>query len=239
MSGTVLITRPEPEASDYAAELEVEGFSGLCAPMLALRDVGFEAPRLSSYAGLLLTSAQAVRYFIKRAQAAHIPVFCVGKHTAQAAREAGFSDVISLDGTGQDLAKHIAGLAGVEDKSFLHIHGRDVAYCIADDLMERGIIVDEIVVYEAVQAEKFSAEVAAAIRDKKVDIVTFFSKRTAEAFLACVAGEGLKEALCSIKVLSISPSVLECVRIYDWADAYVSETPDRAGMLKILKEITR
>lgn len=244
MGHLVLITRPEPEANDYKKELQSVGFDCMVSPMLTLKDVDFEAPRLQDYAGVLLTSAQAVSFFVSGMQAAQrtiycedIPVYCVGKHTALAAQNYGFMRVVSSEGTGKDLADYVANIEDARGQSFLHVHGRDVAYCIADDLMERGIVVDELVVYEAVQALSFSDDVAAALVEKRIDAVTFFSKRTTQAFMQCVEAQGLQGALSSIKVLSISPSVLECVRIYDWAGMYVSETPDRAGMLRVLKEI--
>lgn len=245
----VVVTRPQPEGDDYARELEAQGFAALVEPMLVLNAVDFAAAEFGGYGGVLLTSGQAAGFFaagVSEAAVAagffEVPVICVGKHTAGAARAAGFVDVVSVDGTGADLARHVAGIEGAHGRRFLHICGADVAYPVADILSEQGVATDALVVYAAAAVRRFSAEFMEALLAGRIGVVTFFSKRTAEAFVAATRAEerfadGFEGVFSGIKFLSISPSVVECVRIFDGAEMYVSETPDRAGMLKILQDI--
>lgn len=232
----ILITRPEEDARDYARELEDEGFSCLVAPMLSFKAVDFECPDLSFYDGILFTSAHAVR-MLGEVSGRDITAYCVGKYTADASRQAGFSKVEAAAGTGKDLAALVTDLPDVGAQRFLHVHGQHVAFPLVETLREQGISADGLVVYEAEKAACIPDHIMAALSDKKIDVVTFFSKRTAEAFIDCVRAQKLDESLQYTKVLSISDAVLECVRFCDWEEMYVSETPDRNGMMMRLKQI--
>ncbi len=242
MSGLILITRPRPEADAYAVELSEEGFETFVEPMLEYHPLDFVLPDLSQYDGLLLTSAQALAALFSKYSVAHARgfegvVYCVGQHTAKEARAYGFSHCVSVDGTGQDLAVHIQDLPEAGSQKYVHIRGKDVAYPVAETLHEKGIDAQDLIVYEVRSVEAFSDAFKKVFVRGNIGLVTFYSKRTAQAFMHLVRKNGFEDKLSAIKLLSISERVLECVRIEDWAKTYVSGTPDRAGMLKILKEI--
>lgn len=237
MSNCIVITRPMPEAQDYAQELSAAGFSCCLAPALTLEAQNFTPPDLSQYNGILLTSAQAIRFFMAHTQAfSHdIPVYCVGKHTARIAQNSGFKKIFSIDGTGQDLANYINALPQVRGQKFLHIRGRDVAFAIDNALESAGIHVESCIVYAAEPTLDFPQNFLEQMDAKNIAAVTFFSKRTAENFMALIVQYGLQDGLQGIKALSISPAVLECLRPYPWKEVHTSSTPDRAGMMEILK----
>lgn len=237
MAGLVVITRPIEDAQDYADELKVAGFQTFVEPMLAIEPVDFEVPCEARYDGVLMTSANAADAYQRNGGSLglDIPVYCVGKYTADAAREIGFEDVISVDGTGADLLAHVLAIPDVGEKRFLHICGRHLAFPLGDKLFDEGVQADSLVVYDAVQVGDFSDEFLQLLRDGEVDAVTFFSKRTAEAFVESVRETDSESLFSDIKSLSISTPVLECVRVFPWCASYASQTPDRAGMLKLLK----
>lgn len=240
MAGLVVITRPIEDAHDYAAELHETGYETVIEPMLEIKPVQFDEPDLAVYGGILVTSANAIHLY-KRCGGgvSDVPVYCVGKHTGQAASDVGFSNVVSVDGTGEDLLAHVLELDGAKEREFLHICGKHVAFPIVERLIEVGIAAERLVVYESVQSERFSDQFLEHMRSGKVDAVTFFSKRTAEAFVKNAQDffdESESESMfAGIKALSISDAVLECVRVLPWAASQVSKTPDRAGMMQLLK----
>lgn len=236
MAGLVVITRPIEDAQDYAAELQAEGFQTFIEPMLAIEPVAFDAADLLEYDGVLVTSANAVHAYQRGGGeiAPDIPVYCVGKHSAKAARDAGFQNVSSVDGVGVDLLAHVLALPNAASQRFLHICGRHVAFPLVERLCGEGVQSNALVVYDAVQTEKFTDRFFDAVRAGDIAAVTFFSKRTAEAFISLARESDSGSLLGSIKSLSISSPVVECVRVLPWRASYVSKTPDRAGMMQLL-----
>jgi uroporphyrinogen-III synthase/uncharacterized protein YoxC len=236
MSGLVVVTRPEPDASDYAAELRAEGFDVFVEPMLALEAIVFDTPDLSQYDGILATSANALRFYKDGGgEIADVPVYCVGKHTAGMAQDIGFKDVISVSGTGADLLAYVLALPDVQSQNFLHICGQYVAFPLVERLVEDGITADSLKVYESVQSSNFSEAFFENLKGGNVNAVTFFSKRTAEAFVRSVRASESESLFAGIKALSISELVVECVRVLPWQASYGSKTPDRVGMMQLLK----
>jgi len=236
MSDLVVITRPDVEARDYAIELGADGYETYIEPMLNIRSRDFTAPDLSQFDGVLITSANAVEHYVRGGgDVFDIPVYCVGKHSATAARDAGFVHVASMSGTGVDLLNHVLSMADVAQKRFLHICGVHVAFPLMDRLLEVSALSQSLVVYESVKTRSFSDGFLKVLQSGDIAAVTFFSKRTAEAFVGAVRESDSESYLKGIKALSISEAVVECVRVLPWGAIHCSKTPDRAGMMALLK----
>jgi len=90
----VWVTRAEPGAARTAVRLTALGFEPLVAPVLAIRPLS-PAIDLTDIAALAFTSVNGVAAFAARTPERDRPVFTVGDATAQAARDAGFTDVRS------------------------------------------------------------------------------------------------------------------------------------------------
>jgi len=109
-----------------------------------------------------------------------------------------------------------------------------------DKLNEADVCADALTVYDSVQAPRFTDEFMRILKAGDVQAVTFYSRRTAEAFVSCVRESESESLLARIKVLSISDAVLECVRVLPWLTAYTAKSPDRQGMRELLEtHITR
>ena len=240
MSLSVLITRPVGEAEDYAGELEEYGFKTFLAPMLMISPLSFEV--FDDFDVLIFTSAQGVRVYFEGGGLVKGQAICVGKYTAREARAVGFNDVLDIAGTGKDIVNHIADTntdQSVPSLRYIHVGGKNVAYPIAQELSAAGFQCVHVPVYDAPAVDAIPDDVVHAMRENSVDVITFFSKRTAETFLDLVKTQNLQDTLNTIKCLSISDAVLECVRFYkyEWNELYVSSKPDRAGMLEQLQLI--
>src|ERR1700761_8500418 len=94
----ILVTRPLPDGEATAAALRAKGFKVLLAPMLRFEPVAFQDDRDTQYGAVVVTSANALRAIEARladSPLLKLPLFAVGEHTAQAARAAGFTKVVS------------------------------------------------------------------------------------------------------------------------------------------------
>ena len=115
----LVILRPEPGASRTAARAEAMGLSVQLMPLFAVVPLDWKAPDPGDFDGLILTSANAVRYGGEELQKLKgLPVHAVGEATAAVARTAGF-DVVSV-GEGGSSKMHLP--AG---QRLLHLTGRN------------------------------------------------------------------------------------------------------------------
>ncbi len=119
----LLILRPERGAVATAKRAEAMGLSPMIRSMFVVEARNWDAPDPALLDSVLITSANAVRY----GGAAvglyrHIKVFAVGAATAQAARDAGFGDVVVGNGNAADALRAL-GEAGHSRP--LHLSGED------------------------------------------------------------------------------------------------------------------
>lgn len=188
----VLVTRPKPDGERTATLLRAQRCDVMLAPLLRMEVMATEFDD-GRWDAIALTSANAIR-----ALAGHprlnrllaIPVFAVGRRTADAARALGFANVESADGAAADLVRLIAARhrRGAE---VLHIAAEERAADMAEILAGGDIAVRTKVVYRTVAADRFPPEVREALAAGRIAGVLHFSRRSAEAYIACAIAAAL------------------------------------------------
>ena len=117
----VLVLRPEPGASATVERARQRGIEAVAIPLFEVEPIGWDVPEASSFDGLLLTSANAVRCGGDQLKDLRgLQVYAVGPSTADAAREAGF-DIASTGEAGVD---RLLGSIDPELR-LLHLSGED------------------------------------------------------------------------------------------------------------------
>jgi uroporphyrinogen-III synthase len=142
----LLLIRPEPGFAATAKRAHALGLSVIGAPLFAVRAVAWETPDLARYAGILFTSANAIREAgAQVTKLLHLPAFAVGEATAAAARDAGFASVVTGE---KDVAWIVARIGTLGPQTILHLAGRDTVPFDA-----RTVAVDKIVIYDSVAVD--------------------------------------------------------------------------------------
>jgi len=102
----VLVLRPEPGASATVERARELGLNAIAVPLFEIEPVAWQIPDAAGFDGLLLTSANAVRYAGDRLQELRgLPIYAVGEATAKAARGAG----LDVAATGDDGVDRLLG----------------------------------------------------------------------------------------------------------------------------------
>ncbi len=119
----LLILRPERGAVATAKRGEAMGLSPMIRSLFAVEPRAWDAPDPALFDTVLLTSANAVRYGGGAVGLYRVlPAYAVGAATADAARKAGFADVIEGAGNAADALRAL-GEAGHSRP--LHLAGED------------------------------------------------------------------------------------------------------------------
>jgi uroporphyrinogen-III synthase len=225
----LLVLRPEPAASETAAQLEAFGHEVIVEPMLTV-ELGAEPACLPDPSAILFTSRNAVRAIEGWPRAAEWrdrPAFAVGKETAASARAAGFSDVRAGSGDAAALADLVAAALAPGEGTILYPAARDRAGDLEGILTARGFSVDVVEAYRAVPAPHLSEAALAALRSGGIDGALVYSRRTAETFRDLAGAAGL-DRLPGIAFYVVSASVAEPLRALRPAAIHVAARPDAA-----------
>jgi uroporphyrinogen-III synthase len=233
----LLLTRPEPDAQRTAATLRARGHTTIVAPLLHIEAVADAAIEAGPWTAIVVTSANAARSVVAlgwRDALGGAPVFAVGRRSAQAMRDAGFSDVVSADGDLADLMRLISERMACGAR-LLYLAGEDRSGDLAGDLGRRGLKVQTAIVYRAVAHKDFPPEAATAITNG-VDGVLHFSTRTAEAYVTASRSAGRQQAALELIHYCLSARVAEPLRAAGAPNIRVAPRPVEAALIDLVDQ---
>jgi len=228
----LLVTRPGSDGARTAALLRARGHEVVLAPLLRIESVDFELPD-KAWSAVVMTSANAARAVAdhpRRETITALEVFTVGRHTAEAARAAGFRTVHSADGDKDDLADLLRACLGEHSAPLLYLAGEERA----GDLAVGGAPIVTVVAYRAVKAERFAPAVAAALGQGALDGVLHFSARTAQAYLDCAARERMLDRALAPVHFCLSQQVAQPLSAAGAAAIRIAPRPDEAAMIELI-----
>lgn len=213
----LVILRPEPGASRTAARAAELGLAVQVHPLFAPRALDWAPPPPGDFNALLLTSANAARLAGERlADYRGLPSYAVGRATARALTEAGFSNVVAGDGDGTAIAQRIAADG---HRAVLHLAGRTVAPMDAGSLK-----IERIAVYEMLR----TGDDALADRLEPGSVLLVHSPRAGGILAKRVS----VERRAGLHLIAISPATLAACGP-GWASAEAPDTPDDERMLAL------
>lgn len=236
----VLVTRPEPDASQTAKRLLALGHEPTVAPLLRII---FAPPpvEIPEPAAIILTSRNGVRALARWPQTAdwlNRPVFVTGLATADAARSVGFADVRTAAGNAADLADLVVSDIGKDGSSILYPAARDRSGGLLSELHANGYHVQIVEAYCAEMVMALDAPVREAIHSLAVNGVLIYSYRTAAAFRTLVDREGIADSVRQMAFFAISERVAESLRDLA-AEIHVAKTPEEESLLALLPNTPR
>ena len=236
----VLVTRPQPDNDATAATLRARGIEVVAAPMLRFEPVALPDALETNYAGVIVTSANAIRAL--EGQPALVALrklrlYAVGAHTADAARDAGFTDIVSADGDAAALRDIISGgrkRSKSSDRPLLYLAGADLARDLASELGERGFSVAVQTTYRMVGATKLPAAAADAIGAGHIDAVLHYSRRSARAFAEAARTSGVEVSALAVLQCCLSDAVATVIRDAGANRVAVARAPDENALFETL-----
>jgi uroporphyrinogen-III synthase len=227
----VLITRPEPGASETAARLTALGLFPIVAPVLSIIHRNVRPP--DQLAATLLTSRNAVQACPPSLH--DHPVFAVGAATAAQAKKTGFSRVFSADGDATALATLVANTLAPQDGTLFLPTAQRQGGELAASLRQRGFRVLRRVAYEAVSVETLPQAAAGALRQGELAAAMFFSGETSRHFVRLLRAAELGEAVRDVEAVSISERAAVALRSLPWRRICVAAKPNQDAMLALLQ----
>ena len=209
---TILITRPQPEASATARQVAAANGRPLLAPVLVIQPPRDSGPlqtalaRLTGYDAVVITSANGARSLIKNIPRGGPvpPLFAVGGKTARVLSEHGWKPQVPAAAEG-GVALARAILAGDHaGQRFLFLRAEKGRAELAAMLRDQGRQVDVVTAYRADAAPVLPGDVVQGLEAGTVDAVTFFSGRTVAVFLWLLGGDAAR-LLARPLTVAISP----------------------------------
>ena len=219
---TILVTRATGQSSVFSALLHAQGAAVIDMPALEIcppsdwTNLDSALETLSEFDWLVLTSANAVTFFLDRLlhqgkdlrQLAQLKLAVVGKKTAKVLAERGLiadfiPDNYVADALVESFPESLSGLRLLFPR--VETGGRDV---LVKEFSAQGAVVTEVAAYESGCPETMPAAAVAALHQKQVDAITFASSKTVRHFkqlMVAQFGENWWQLLEGVAIASIGP----------------------------------
>lgn len=211
------------------------GRDPVLAPLLEIQYLKSPAPDAATFASCVFTSVYGVRGAVENLPAGERfsgkPVFAVGDATAAEAGNAGFTNITSASGGGEELGALINARLG--KGKLLHICGKDYSGKF-ETLQQAGFEVARWLVYKATAGEALPAAGVEAIKSGKIESVLLFSPRSAAILVKVLAGLGLEGECAHIRALCLSPDVALAAKTLKWKSIEIAQRPDQENLLALL-----
>ncbi len=234
-----LVTRPAEDAGPLCRRLRALGIAPVAEPLLAIEPDGGRSLDLAGAQAVLVTSRNGARALAAATPARDVAVLAVGDATADTARAAGFTNVLSAGGASGDLERLVGARLDPDGGRLVHAAGETAAGDLAAALSAKGFTVDREVLYKAVPATALTATTAALISEARLAMALFFSPRTAAIFAALARADGLEAACAAVLAVFISPAASHEARALPWRGAWCAASPDMAGFIEAVAAARR
>ena len=231
------VIRPQDDSERTAAALRARGHEVLVAPLMKVEPVAADIG--ASWAAVIVTSANAagaITAHPARAALIKLPLFAVGQRSADAARQAGFADVIAAGGDVRDLVRLIAARRADAAGPLLYLAGEDRAADLIGELTARGIAAEMRIVYRAVTAP-FPPPLIAALKAGEIDAVLHFSKRSADNYVAGARQAGIAAQALAVRQVCLSAQIADSLAGAGSGHIAIAKRPDEAALIAALEAV--
>lgn len=233
----ILVTRDKNQAGEFSNKIEKMGGVAVELPFIEIESVlsKVTSEDLKKYSALLFNSPNGVREFMKKIDdirsLAHLKIGAVGSKTKELLEEYKIkADFMPEEYMVSKLAE--LSLEYTKPGEKILIITSDISPCDTDkfnSMYDREF--HKIVAYNTKKITREKKEVCDALN--KVEVVTFLSSSTVDAFYASIDGD--LECVKNIKFASIGPVTSETMKKYGFSVDYEAKVYDINGILDALK----
>lgn len=232
----ILVTRAQPQAEETARMITALGLTPILAPLRKV--VSLESPPPARPDTLVATSANAFSGASIPSDWLALPLYCVGTRSAEAAREAGFLNVMPGPGTAEDIVEAVIA-AHPPGSQLVYLAGEPRREAIEHLLDKAGIRVDIWLRYRMEAVSHLPEAARAALATGTCGAVLHYSAESAATFFSLAAAAGLGAEAKSPKHLCLSFAILQQISQIAGAglDIAAAATPDAQGMTALLARV--
>ncbi len=232
----LLITRPEPDASAFAAACAARGIATHLEPLLTVVPIPLSADaRAQAHSAdtLVITSRNALPAL---SALQHKPLVCVGEDTTRLAREAGFTQAVFGGRAASELAATLTRDSASWPNLF-YARGEEIAFPLAEQLRSNGITVSEAVTYQAVPMTALSPATTALLASGVIRAISLFSARTAR-ICAALLNEHLV-AQPPLAAFCISPATAAPLTRHPLFRVHTASQPTAVALLNLIDSVVK
>ena len=231
----IVITRPK-EDSFYLIEklLKLEHMV-THLPVMKIKKLETKKINLQNYKAVIFTSSNAIKFINLGKFDSKIKCFCVGSSTELTARQAGFLNTFSSEGTVDSLIELIKRTLDSKSGNLLYLSSEFISKDLDRDLIRSGYSVDRISNYTSLPIEQIDNATLNFIKKNPPDVIFIYSSNSAKNLFNLINKYSLLNVVTRSNLMCISEKVLLVLKDIKWKKAFIFSPGEEEFILNKVK----
>jgi len=231
----IVITRPKEDSLFLIERLKKLGHTVTHLPVIKIEKLKTEKINFQNYRAVIFTSSNAIKFLSVDKFDSKIKCYCVGKTTEFKARQVGFINTYSSEGTVDSLIELI--IRSFENKSgkLLYLSSEFISKDLDIDLINAGFSVDRILNYTTSPIEEIDKNTLDFFIKKSPDVIFVYSSKSAKNLFNLINKYSLLNVVTQSNLMCISEKVLLVLKQIKWKNVFIFSPGEEEFLLNKIR----
>ena len=231
----IVITRPKEDSLYLIDKLKRLGHSVTHLPVIKIEKLETKKINLENYKAVIFTSSNAIRFMNIEKFDSKIKCFCVGGVTELTAKQAGFINTYSSEGTVDSLIELIIRILDTKSGKLLYLSSEFISKDLDGDLISAGYSVDRISNYTSLPVEQIDEKTLIFLKKNLPDAFFIYSSKSAKNLFNLINKYSLLNVVTHSNLMCISEKVLLVLKQIKWKKVFIFNPGDEEFLLNKIK----
>ena len=231
----IVITRPKEDSLFLIERLKKLGHTVTHLPVIKIEELKTEKINFQNYKAVIFTSSNAIKFLNVDKFDSKIKCYCVGKTTEFAARQAGFLNTFSSEGTVDSLIELI--IRSFENKSgkLLYLSSEFISKDLDIDLTNAGFTIDRVSNYTTLPVEEIDKNIIDLLKKKSPDAIFVYSSKSAKNLFNLINKYSLLNVVTQSNLMCISEKVILVLKQIKWKNVFIFSPGEEEFLLNKIR----
>ena len=231
----IVITRPKEDSLNIIDNLIKLGHTITHLPVIKIEKLETQKIDLLNYQAIIFTSSNAIKFMNIEKFNSKIKCFCVGKTTESTAKNIGFINTHSSEGTVDSLIELIIRTLDNKSKKLLYLSSEFISKDLDKDLNKEGYLVDRISNYTSLPVEEIDKKTLNFLEKNPPDAIFIYSSRSAKNLFNLINKHSLLNVVTHSNLMCISEKVLSVLKQMKWKKVFVFSPGEEEFLLNKIR----
>ena len=231
----IIITRPKEDSSQLIEKLIKLGHVVTHLPVIKIEKLVTDKINLENYKAVIFTSSNAIRFMNIEKFDLKIKCFCVGSSTELTAKQAGFLNTYSSEGTVDSLIELIIRTLDTKSEKLLYLSSEFISKDLDSDLIEQGFSVDRISNYTSLPVTNIEEVTLNFLKKNPPDVFFIYSSKSAKNLFNLINKYSLLNVVTQSNLMCISEKVISVLKQIKWKNVFVFSPGEEEFLLNKIK----
>ena len=217
----IIITRPREDSVQLITRLQKIGHVVTHLPVIKVEKLKTKKINLQNYTSVIFTSSNAIKFLNVDKFDSKIKCYCVGRATELTAKQIGFVNTFSSEGSVDSLIELIIRTCEAKSERLLYLSSEFISRDLDVDLIKEGFLVDRISNYTTSAVKGIDKITLDFLRKKKPDAIFIYSSRSAKNLFNLINKYSLLNVVTHSNLMCISEKVLLVLKQIKWKKAFI------------------